>query len=137
MISCPICLNAVPSHLPACPFCAADLSREELPEINERIEWAIVRTVSTEIEARLIAGRLRSEGIPAFVLSQVDSTRGFTVGALAVAKVFVPEQVLAESKRILSEPAEDPEEFAVRKPGQGRESTAGQESKAGRESPTG
>ena len=87
-------------------YCTNVHPGEELPEIDEQIEWKIVRTVSTEIEARLMAGRLRSEGIPAFVLSQVDSTRNFTVGALAVAKVFVPEQLLDQSKRILSRPAE-------------------------------
>jgi len=110
---CPICLNAVPDHLDRCPICSAELDLDDPIEIDEEIDWRIVRTVSTEIEARLIAGRLRSEQIPAFVLSQVDTTRNFTVGALAVAKVFVPVQLLARAERVLSTPpAEFPEEEA-------------------------
>lgn len=101
---CPICLNAVPDHVDRCPICSAELDLGDPVEIDEEIDWRIVRTVSTEIEARLIAGRLRAEQIPAFVLSQVDTTRGFTVGALAVAKVFVPAQMLAEAEQILATP---------------------------------
>ena len=108
MILCATCLHAVPDDLERCPFCSEEIGAEH-GEIDERIEWRIVRTVSTEIEARLIAGRLRANGIPAFVLSQVDSTRNFTVGALAVAKVFVPEELLPGAETILALPADDPE----------------------------
>jgi Putative prokaryotic signal transducing protein len=106
MLLCPNCLHAVPDDLDRCPFCSEELESRAQEEIDERIEWKIVRTVSTEIEARLMAGRLIANGIPAFVLSQVDSTRNFTVGALAVAKVFVPETLLEEAKRILATPAD-------------------------------
>lgn len=110
MISCPICLHVVPDSFQKCPFCSSDLGseqREELPDDN----WTIIRTVSTSFEAELIAGRLRSFGIPAVVLSQVDTTRNFTVGALAVAKVFVPESSLVEAKEILaSEPLDSDED---------------------------
>ncbi|HVZ38497.1 MAG TPA: DUF2007 domain-containing protein [Candidatus Kapabacteria bacterium] len=73
---------------------------EEIPD------WEIVRRVSTEIEARLIAGRLEANGIPAIVLSQVDSTRNFTVGALAVAKVLVPREYLSAAGALLETPAD-------------------------------
>lgn len=89
-----------------CPFCSEELTSETIEEIDERIEWKIARTVSTEIEARLIAGRLQANGIPAFVLSQVDTTRNFTVGALAVAKVFVPEELLDQANEILAQPVD-------------------------------
>ena len=62
------------------------------------------------IEAELIAGRLRSHGIPAIVLSQVDSTRGFTVGGLAIAKVFVPLILFAEASAILAVDADQTED---------------------------
>jgi hypothetical protein len=107
MILCPNCLHAVPDELDRCPFCSEELDRDVAADaIDETIEWKIARTVSTEIEARIIAGRLIANNIPAFVLSQVDSTRGFTVGALAVAKVFVPESLLDEAKAILAQPAD-------------------------------
>lgn len=110
MISCPICLHVVPDSFQVCPFCSADLGSEPREELADE-NWTIVRTVSTSFEAELIAGRLRSFEIPAVVLSQVDTTRNFTVGALAVAKVFVPESRLAESEEILaSEPTDSQEE---------------------------
>ncbi len=109
---CPICLHDLPEDAERCPYCSAAIEREEQEADGEDITWSIVRTVSTEIEATLIAGRLRASGVPAFVLSQVDSSRGLTVGALAVAKVFVPEEMLAVAGEILDEPpiGEEPSE---------------------------
>lgn len=107
MIRCANCLHAVPDDLDRCPFCSEELSGGG-GELDENIEWKIVRTVSTEIEARLIAGRLQAYGIPAFVLSQVDSTRNFTIGALAIAKVFVPEARAADAETLLATAPEDP-----------------------------
>src|SRR6476469_7037320 len=98
---CSVCLHAVPPDQLVCPYCSADLEAQGIEEETGDIQWEIVRTASTEIEATLIAGRLRASGIPAFVLSQVDSTRQFTVGALAVAKIYVPGQMLEEAREIL------------------------------------
>jgi hypothetical protein len=89
------------------------MSDYEHEPINEAIEWAILRTVSTEVEARLMAGRLQSEGIPAFVLSQVDSTRNFTVGSLAVAKVFVPATMFDLADTVLRTPPPPFEDFPI------------------------
>lgn len=104
MIQCANCLHAVPEDVDTCPWCQADLREVELDEIDETFEWRIVREVSSEIEARLIAGRLQADGIPAVVLSQVDTTRNFTVGALAIAKVFVPEHLFAQADLLLQLP---------------------------------
>lgn len=109
MLSCTICLNLVPDGVETCPYCGSQLEVDELILAHQQVEWAIIRTVSTDIEARILAGRLRAEGIPAFVLSQVDTTRGFTVGALAVAKVFVPEHLCDEAEQILGTDAEGEE----------------------------
>lgn len=108
MILCPACLHVVSQESERCLFCSEELGGAEQQEVDEDIVWEIIRTVSTEIEARLIAGRLWANGVPAFVLSQVDSTRNFTVGALAIAKVFVPEYLLLEAEAILRIPPEDP-----------------------------
>jgi hypothetical protein len=106
---CSVCLHAVPPDQPVCPYCSAELEAQGIEEETGDIQWEIVRTVSTEIEATLIAGRLRASGVPAFVLSQVDSTRQFTVGALAVAKIYVPGQMLEEAREILATPVDDEE----------------------------
>ncbi len=100
--TCSICLNEFSSVESSCPYCGVEREpggeiRSELQDGRE-ITWAIVRTVNTVVEAEIIAGRLRVEGIPAIVLSQVDSTRNLTVGALAIAKVFVPTVLLVEAE---------------------------------------
>lgn len=104
MIQCANCLHALPDDVDYCPWCNADLRESESGAIDESITWAIVRKVSSEIEARLIAGRLHADGIPAVVLSQVDTTRNFTVGALAIAKVFVPAHLLEQADLLLRLP---------------------------------
>ncbi|MEP7220813.1 MAG: DUF2007 domain-containing protein [Bacteroidota bacterium] len=104
MLLCPVCLHAVGDDDERCPFCSAEIERDEREELGEEIDWVIVQTVNTEIQATLIAGRLRAHNIPAFVVSQVDSSRGFTIGALAVAKIFVPSTLLEEASGILANP---------------------------------
>lgn len=106
---CEVCGVEVASDAEWCPVCGAEMGHE-YPHADEPIAWEIARTVSTVIEAELMAGRLRGHGIPAIVLSQVDSTRNFTVGDLAIAKIFVPAFYLNEAQRILSVDAEDEEE---------------------------
>lgn len=85
-----------------------EMEREDA-ESQRPWTWALLREVGTEIEAMLIAGRLHSAGIPAQVLSQVDSTRNFTVGALAIAKVYVPSHMLVHAEDLLDEDNELPD----------------------------
>ncbi|GBD07699.1 hypothetical protein HRbin21_01530 [bacterium HR21] len=89
-----------------CPYCGAEL--EELPTqcsvCHHHVElepWEVVAELSTEWEAELLCGRLRHHGIPAHVLSQRDTTRMFTVGALAVVKLFVPAAYAELARRVL------------------------------------
>ncbi len=103
---CRECFHFVPEQFERCPFCSAEMVDEEI----EEVVWTIIRTVTTDWEARLIAGRLRAHDIPAVVLSQVDTTRNFTVGGLAVVKVFVPDVFFADAQLLLSEPPEEPGE---------------------------
>lgn len=107
MIVCSACYHAVPPGVTSCLVCGGDVEPEpeEAAELEPR--WVIVRRFSTEYEARFVAGRLIAHGVPACVLSQVDSTRNFTVGALAVAKVFVPEAHLDEAEKVLATPGSD------------------------------
>ena len=64
--------------------------------------WALVYTTNTEFDALVIEGMLLAHDIPAQVLSQVDTTRGFTVGDLAVAKVFVPTEHVIEAEALIA-----------------------------------
>ena len=106
---CTACLHAVPPGLGSCPVCGADVEPEpeEVAELDS--SWSIIRTYSNEFEARLVAGRLIAHGVPACLLSQVDSTRNFTVGALAVAKVFVPDALREQAEAVLAMPGLDEE----------------------------
>lgn len=60
-------------------------------------QWEVCYTTNTDINARLIAGHLQAQGIPAQVLSQVDTMRAFTVGDLAIAKVLVPQEYYTQA----------------------------------------
>ena len=103
---CEICLSEIPSDAEWCPVCGAEQDQKR-EEPAEEITWAIVKVVNTAIEAELMAGRLRSLGIPAIVLSQVDTTRNFTVGELAIAKVFVPTKYFTQAEQILAVDADE------------------------------
>src|SRR5687768_1840001 len=110
MIVCTACYTAVPAGLTSCIQCGADVEPAPEGEADTEVRWGVLRTYSTELEARLVAGRLNAHGIPACVLSQVDSTRNFTVGALAVAKVFVPDQEREAAEQVLALPGLDADE---------------------------
>ena len=64
--------------------------------------WALVYTTNSEYDAILMKGLLESNEIPAQVLSQVDSSRGLTVGGLAVAKLYVPTEFAIEAEKLVA-----------------------------------
>ncbi len=68
--------------------------------------WALVYTTNTHTDALLIEGMLQANDIPAQVLSQVDTMRAFDVGALAIAKVFVPTSYVSEAEQLIREAME-------------------------------
>lgn len=105
MAQCAVCRYTLQDEALYCPICSALIDTHKATPMDEAIRWTVVREVGNEVDARLIAGRLRADGIPAVVLSQVDSTRNFTVGALAVAKVFVPLELVDEARMLLELPA--------------------------------
>ncbi|MCS7000217.1 MAG: DUF2007 domain-containing protein [Bacteroidota bacterium] len=76
-----------------------------MPQHNRyqrRFPWALVYTTNTVWEAELVRGYLHARGIKAVVVSQVDSMRGLTVGALAIAKVYVPSPLYGQAQRLLA-----------------------------------
>ena len=70
-------------------------------EPDPEIKWVLVFTTNTEIEGNMYKANLEGAGIPVQVLSQVDSTRMFTVGDLAIVKIFVPEEYVSDALEII------------------------------------
>ena len=104
---CPMCGVTMGEDEDRCDLCGWV---DETDADGSLTPWVVLTTVSTVIEAELIAGRLRWNGVPATVLSQVDSTRGLTVGALAIVKIYVPMRYVDEAMALMREqPGEDQE----------------------------
>lgn len=70
--------------------------------MSENNDWVLVYTTNTEIDAELIKQNLENNGIKANILSQVDSTRQFTIGFLAVVKIFVEQENYNKAKEIIT-----------------------------------
>ncbi len=71
--------------------------------IANEISWVLVHTTNTEIDGEMFKANLESADIPAQLLIQVDSTRNFTVGGLAMVKIFVPDYQVEKAKEIINE----------------------------------
>lgn len=71
--------------------------------MNDSPNWIQVYTCSTEYEALFIKGYLESEGVQSSILSQIDSTRQFTLGNLAVVKIYVLEAFYEKAVGLLKE----------------------------------
>ncbi|MFY8161844.1 MAG: DUF2007 domain-containing protein [Candidatus Kapaibacteriota bacterium] len=69
--------------------------------MTENNDWIQVYSTNTEIDAELIKQNLENNDIPANILSQVDSTRQFTVGFLAIVKIFVEKNNYDKAKEII------------------------------------
>lgn len=73
------------------------------PSENDRTPWVLLYTTNTLWEVEIVVGYLRSHGIEAVVVPQVDSSRALTVGSLAIAKVYVPSALYMEAAHLLEE----------------------------------
>jgi hypothetical protein len=69
---------------------------------HDETRWVLVYTTNTLWEAEVVRGFLRSHGIDAVVMPQVDTSRALTIGGLALAKIYVPTAVFAEAERVLN-----------------------------------
>ena len=103
-----------------CPYCSALIQNEsasicmecgnviDTDEIKpKKYPWLLVYTTNTLLDAEMYKANLESAGIPTQILSQVDSTRFFTVGDLAIVKIFVPEPYYSHAREIISKINED------------------------------
>ncbi|HAW09012.1 MAG TPA: hypothetical protein DCW42_07615 [Bacteroidetes bacterium] len=75
-------------------------NRKENDDDND-YDWEIVYTTNREIDAEMYKANLEGAGIPVNILSQVDTTRMFTIGNLAVVKIYVPIQFFNSAKEII------------------------------------
>lgn len=66
-------------------------------------EWKLLHTCSTDIDASHIKSNLEGAGIECEILSQVDSTRMFNIGELAIVKLYVKEEDYQDAKLILND----------------------------------
>lgn len=64
-------------------------------------DWVLAYTTSDEIEALLIKGMLENVEIAAQVLSQIDTTRQFNVGGLAIAKIYFLREDYETAKELI------------------------------------
>lgn len=97
---CEICNNEINPPEAACPVCGASVDPEKIMREGE-YPWTLVYTTNTLLDAEMIKANLESAGTPVVILSQADSTRMFTVGGLAVVKVYAPEPFAKQSAEII------------------------------------
>ena len=72
------------------------------PGGKEEIQWEVVAQMPGLLPARIVADRLRSEGIPVrFWQESVGQAFGMTVGPLGTGYVAVPEGLVKQALEIL------------------------------------
>lgn len=77
-------------------------------EIPEDIKWVKFWETSGSLSAEVIAGRLRTEGVPAWVWQQgAGAAMGLTYGPMGRGHVMVPEEQLEAARRIMATDASD------------------------------
>lgn len=97
---CPICKTEISDeNTETCPECKVDIRK--FFDVQKKYPWVQVYTTNTELDAEMFKANLESAGIPVQILKQIDSTRMFTVGVLAIVKIFVPSPFITEAEDII------------------------------------
>jgi hypothetical protein len=79
----------------------------QLNSLSPSSAWMVVYIATSEPEAYIVAGRLKSEGIEAFVHQEpIAKAYGFSVGTLGEIKVLVSAEDYDRALAILDEDAE-------------------------------
>lgn len=73
-------------------------------------KWALLHIVNDEIEAHLLQGLLEGQGIPCRMQSMRVPQYPLTIDGLGEIRIYVPEEELLDSKRVLATIAVRPEE---------------------------
>lgn len=91
------------------PTTDQDFDDEDLEmESVESGEWEKIEVVNTVREATLLAGFLRSNGIPAAIESRFFTQEPVSIGTLGKVHVFVPRDRLAEAEQLLERLEREP-----------------------------
>ncbi len=98
---CQCCNNPISENDLECPFCGCEVDIDE--EFYSNYPWALVYTTNTLIEAEMYKANLEGAGIPVNILSQVDTSRMFTVGGLAIVKIYVKSPFVTLAEQIIKE----------------------------------
>lgn len=96
------------SESPSVPFPEdSGLSQETTPGNREEVRWVEVAQTPGLAPAQILAGRLKSEGIPAYAWQEgAGRATGLVVGLLGAGHVMVPEMYEERALAILSDEAE-------------------------------
>ena len=70
---------------------------------DKEIIWAEAYRTNTDLDAAMFKHNLESACIKVRILSQVDSTSYFTIGMLAIVKIYVPLDSLQLAKSIIED----------------------------------
>ncbi len=93
--------------VPVCAECRRGTRRTSLCSDHEHVRlvsgWAEAARASDEMEAELIAGRLRSADVDVQIFSQKDHVNVVGLGGLAIVRVLVPVFQLEAATRVLAE----------------------------------
>ncbi len=72
-------------------------------EAQEEIKWVKFWETSGSLSAEVVAGRLKAEGVPAWVWQQgAGAAMGLVYGPMGRGHVMVPEEQLEEARRIMA-----------------------------------
>lgn len=66
-------------------------------------DWVVLKVTSQDFQAHFLKAALDSASIPAMIFNQKDSSYVTTAGDLAIIKIMVPKDHLAEAEEILTE----------------------------------
>ena len=93
--------------IPVCAECRRGTRRTSLCPEHDHVRlvsgWAEVARASDEMEAEVVAGRLRSADVDVQILSQKDHAYVVGLGGLAIVRVLVPVFQLEAATRVLGE----------------------------------
>ena len=86
------------------PDGASSKERASKPGGRTEVRWKLVASAAGLTTAMVIAGRLKSEGIPVHAWQEgAGQAIGLTVGILGTAHVAVPEEYADQARRILED----------------------------------
>ena len=95
---CPLCHSDIRIQT-VCPVCGTEIELEG--DEDRHYPWILVWTTNTLLDAEMFKANLESADIPVHILSQVDSMRQFTVGELAIVKIYVPSIYETDARAII------------------------------------